>query len=166
MNSRYEKSYEVALMILQKLIPMTQKSTDKSFAFLFDMAVVFEKFVGKIYKEIDGSTQLQKQANFGSLVLKPDIMTATKIIDIKYKKVNNRGDLSVQDKYQMFVYGVNFVVKDTMLLYPKHLVDVDDNLELGKDDDMVRLEMRSLDLGFDDGYSEFINEIRNRLEYI
>jgi len=46
------------------------------------------------------------------------------------------------------------------------LVDVDDNLELGKDDDMVRLEMRSLDLGFDDGYSEFINEIRNRLEYI
>ena len=163
MSSRYKKSYEIALMILQKLVPMTQKSTDKSFAFLFDMAEVFEKFVGKLYGEIDSTTQLQKQGNFGSLVLKPDIMTESKIIDTKYKKVNNRGDLSVQDKYQMFAYGVNFKVKDTMLLYPKHLVDVDDKLELGKGDDMVRLEMRSLDLGFDSGIEKYINKIIKRL---
>lgn len=166
MNSRYKKSYEVALMILQKLVPMTQNSTDKSFALLFDMAEVFEKFVGRMYKEIDGSTQLQKQGNFGSLQLKPDIVTADKIIDTKYKKVNDRGDLSVQDKYQMFAYGVNFKVSDTMLLYPKHLNDVNENLELGKDDEMVRLEMRSLDLGFDGGSGEFIFEIMNRLEMI
>jgi 5-methylcytosine-specific restriction enzyme subunit McrC len=164
MNSRYKKSYEVALMILQKLVPMTQKSTDKSFAFLFDMAEVFEKFVGRMYGEIDSSTQLQVQRNFGSLVLKPDIMTETKIIDTKYKKVNDRSDLSVQDKYQMFAYGVNFKVKDTMLLYPKHLVDVNDHLELGKGDELVRLEMRSLDLGFDGGFDEYINEIKNKLE--
>ena len=145
---------------------MTQKSTDKSFAFLFDMAEVFEKFVGRMYGEIDSTTQLQKQGNFGSLVLKPDIMTENKIIDTKYKKVNDRGDLSVQDKYQMFVYGVNFKVKDTMLLYPKHLVDVDDNLELGKDDELVRLEMRSFDLGFDGGLEGYIYEIKNRLEEI
>lgn len=166
MNSRYKKSYEVALMILQKLVPMTQKSTDKSFAFLFDMAEVFEKFVGRMYEEIDSSTLLQKQGNFGSLVLKPDIMIETKIIDTKYKKVNDRGDLSVQDKYQMFAYGMNFKVKDTMLLYPKHLVDVNDKLELGKGDDMVRLEMRSLDLGFDGGFDEYIGRIKSRLEMI
>ncbi len=164
MNSRYKKSYEVALMILQKLVPMTQKSTDKSFAFLFDMSEVFEKFVGRMYGEIDSSTQLQKQGNFGSLVLKPDIMTRTKIIDTKYKKVNNRGDLSVQDKYQMFAYGMNFKVKDTMLLYPKHLFDVDDTLELGKGDELVRLEMRSLNLEFDGGFDEFIRDARSRLE--
>ena len=166
MNSRYKKSYEVALMILHKLVPMTQNSTDKSFAFLFDMAEVFEKFVGRMYGEIDSSTQLQKQGNFGSLVLKPDIMTATKIIDTKYKKVNDRSDLSVQDKYQMFAYGVNFKVKDTMLLYPKHWVDVNDNLELGKGDEMVRLEIRSLDLGFGGGYTQFVSEIKNRLKRI
>ena len=166
MNSRYKKSYEVALMILQKLVPMTEKSTDKSFAFLFDMAEIFEKFVGRLYREIDSSTQLQKQGNFGSLVLRPDIMTANKIIDTKYKKVNNRGDLSVQDKYQMFAYGVNFKVKDTMLLYPKHLVDVDDNLELGKGDEMVRLEMRSWDLGFYGGFEGYMDEIKNRLEIV
>jgi len=166
MSSRYKKSYEVALMILQKLVPMTQKNTDRSFAFLFDTAEVFEKFVGRMYEEIDSSTQLQKQGNFGSLVLKPDIMTATKIIDTKYKKIKDRNDLSVQDKYQMFAYGINFKVKDTMLLYPKHLVDVEDDLELGKGDELIRLEIRSLDLGFNGGYYTFVDKMRNRLEKI
>jgi len=166
MNSRYKKSYEVALMILHKLVPMTQNSTDKSFAFLFDMAEVFEKFVGRIYKEIDTTTTLQKQGKFGSLVLKPDIMTESKIIDTKYKKIKERSDLSVQDKYQMFAYGVNFKVRDTMLLYPKHLVDVDDDLELGKEDTLIRLKMMGIDLGFDGGYGTFVSEIRKRLENI
>jgi len=166
MSSRYKKSYEVALMILQKLVPMTQKNTDRSFAFLFDMAEVFEKFVGRMYEDIDSSTQLQKQGNFGSLVLKPDIMMATKIIDTKYKKIKDRNDLSVQDKYQMFVYGVNFKIRDTMLLYSKHLVNVDDDLELGKGDGLIRLKMQSLDLEFDGGFDGYIDEIRDRLERI
>ena len=166
MNSRYQKSYEVALMLLQKLVPMTQKSTDKSFAFLFDMAEVFEKFVGRLYKDLDSSTQLQKTGIFGSLVLKPDIMTDYRIIDTKYKKVKDRNELSVQDKYQMFTYGVNFKVKDTMLLYPKHLVDVYDSLELGKGDELVRLEMRSLDLEVEGNYLGFVDEMRNKLRGI
>jgi len=163
MNSRYKKSYEVALMILQKLIPMTQKSTDKSFAFLFDMAEVFEKFVGRLYGVIDSSTQLQVEKNYGSLKLKPDIVTRTTIIDTKYKKVNSRKELKRDDKYQMYVYGKNFRINDTMLLYPKHLFDVNDDLKLGIGDDMVRLKMKSLDLDFCGEYSEFIGEVKNRL---
>lgn len=166
MNSRYKKSYEVALMILQKLVPMTQKSTDKSFAFLFDMAEVFEKFVGRLYEEIDSSTQLQVEKNYGSLKLKPDIVTNTTIIDTKYKKVHSRKELKRDDKYQMYVYGKNFKCQDTMLLYPKHMVSINDNLVLGKGDDMIRLEMRSLDLGFDGGCNQYINEVKNRLEKI
>lgn len=164
MNSRYKKSYEIALMILEKLIPMTQHNTDKSFAFLFDMAEVFEKFVGRLYKEIDSSTQLQKQGNFGSLILKPDIVTSDCIIDTKYKKVNSRKELKRDDKYQMYVYGKNFEYENTMLLYPKHIEDVDDNLELGKGDDLIRLKMKSLDLGFDGGYGAFVEEMKNRIE--
>jgi len=163
MSSRYKKSYEVALMILNKLVPMTDSSDKKSFAFLFDMAVVFEKFVGRLYGEIDGSTQLQVQKNFGSLHLKPDIITANKIIDTKYKKVKDRGDLSTQDKYQMFVYGVNFGVEDTLLLYPKHIFNINDNLKLGKEVKLINLEMKSLDLEFDGGFDEFILEIKERL---
>lgn len=163
MNSRYKKSYEVALMILQKFVPMTDKSTEKSFAFLFDMAEVFEKFVGRLYMEAESTTELQNEKNYGNLKLKPDIVTSTTIIDTKYKKVNSRKELKRDDKYQMYVYGKNFGCKDTMLLYPKHLIDVHDSLKLGKGDKLIRLEMRSLDLGFDGGYKWYIDEMRKRI---
>ena len=164
MSIRYKKSYDIALMLLKKLIPTTDKSNNLSFAFLFNMAEVFENFVGKMYQELDSSTSLQTQKDFGNLRLKPDIITKNMIIDTKYKKLNSRSDLSVQDKYQSFVYGVNFGVKDIMLLYPKHLVDIYDNLELGKGEDLIRLNLRSLDLRFDGGYNEFIDEIKKRVE--
>jgi 5-methylcytosine-specific restriction enzyme subunit McrC len=163
---RYKKSYDIALMLLKKLIPTTDKSNNLSFAFLFNMAEVFEKFVGKMYQEVDSSTKLQTKEFFGNLYLNPDIVTNNQIIDVKYKKMNKRGNLKPQDKYQMFVYGVNFGVRDTMLLYPKHLRDIDDNLELGKGEDLIRLNLRSLDLWFDGGYDEFIDEIRNQIKDI
>ena len=166
MSSRYKQSYKIALMILQKLVPLTNKSNDRSFAFLFNMAYVFEKFIGKLYKEIDNSTIVQKQGNFGSLVLKPDIYTNTLIIDTKYKKIEKRGDLKRDDKYQMFAYGVNFNIKNTMLLYPKHLEDIDEKLELGKGEGLIELEMKSIDLDFDGGYEGFVCEIRKRLKRI
>ena len=166
MNSRYRKSYKVALMLLQKFIPMVEKGKDESFAFLFDMAEVFEKFVGKLYREIDSSSVLQKQGSFGNLVLKPDIYTSSLIVDTKYKKINDIGDLSIQDKYQMFVYGVNFDVKNTMLLYPKHLVDIDEYLKLGKDEKTINLRLKCLDLAFGGGYDDFVCETRERLEII
>ena len=163
-NKRYENSYNIAIMLLQKLIPMTKNAQDRSFAFLFNMAEVFEKFVGKMYMELDNTTKLQLQKDFGNLRLKPDIVTSTTIIDTKYKMLQSRDDLSTQDKYQAFTYGVNFKVKDTMLLYPKHLKDVDDNLKLGKGESLIELKLKSLDLSFDGGYVEFIDEIRERIK--
>jgi len=165
MSSRYKKSYEIAMMILNKLVPMPDSSDKQSFAFLFDMARVFEKFVEKMYKEIDTSSIGQYSKSFGELHLRPDIYSNSKIIDVKYKSFD-RSALSRDDKYQMYVYGKNFGIKNTMILYPKHVEDVEKNLELGKGEEMVRLELRSLDLCFDGGYSEFVGEIRNRLEII
>ena len=164
MSSRYQPSFEIALMILQRLIPMTQKSNDKSFAFLFDMAEVFEKFVGRLYQEIYPQSQTQVSEKFNDLVLKPDIKTPYLIIDTKYKNISKDG-IKRDDKYQMFVYGVNFRIKDTMLLYPKHLVDVDKRLELGEDK-MIIVRVKSLDLSFCGGYNGFIEDMRQRLEKI
>ena len=164
MNSRYKKSYEVACMILDKLVPMTQKSQDKSFAFLFDMAKVFEKFVEKMYVEIEPSAKRQHFQSFNNLNLKPDIyIKGKKIIDVKYKSYDKKG-VSRDDKYQMYVYGMNFAIKDTMILYPKHKNNVREKLKLGEGEEMIRLELRSLDLGFDGGYDEFVGEIKSRLE--
>jgi 5-methylcytosine-specific restriction enzyme subunit McrC len=166
MNKRYKHSFEIAIMILNKIIPMPNTSDTNSFAFLFDMAIVFEKFIGNIYKDIDISTKIQTQKNFGNLQLKPDIIFKNTIIDTKYKKVKNKDDLSTQDKYQIFTYGVNFKMKDTMLLYPKHIFDVNDELKLGRDEKMIELKMRSIDLDSDLEFDEYIVEIKNRLETI
>jgi len=163
LNIRFQNSYEIALLILQKLIPLTNKSQDKSFAFMFDMAEVFEKFIGKLYQEVDNSTKLQAVGNFGNLKLKPDIITNSKIIDTKYKIISSKDDIKRDDKYQMFVYGTNFKIKDTMLLYPKHILDVDEKLKLGKGEDLINLELKSIDLDFDGGYGEFVEEMKRRL---
>jgi len=163
LNSRFKDSFEFALLLLNKSIPLFEKDK-KSFAFLFDMNELFEKFIGRIYKEIDSTTKLQNQKDFGSLRLKPDIITSNMITDTKYKKVKNREDLKVADKYQMFVYGINFDVKNTMLLYPKHIYNVMDYLKLGKDDKMLELKMRSVDLDCDGcRFEEYIELIKSRV---
>jgi 5-methylcytosine-specific restriction enzyme subunit McrC len=165
LSKRYKDSFEFAILLLSKSIPLFSQDK-KSFVFLFDMNDLFEEFIGRIYKDIDSSATTQTQKSFGNLQLIPDIMTSSMIIDTKYKKVKNISDLSVPDKYQMFVYGTNFKVQDTMLLYPKYKDVVDEDLELGIGDKMIRLKMRSIDLDFDGGYDEFIYEIRARLKLI
>ncbi|MBU3013823.1 McrC family protein [Poseidonibacter lekithochrous] len=167
LNLRFKKSFEIGLMILKKLSPLVSNSNTKSFAFLFDMSEIFEKFIGNLYKDIDSTTSLQTEKNFGNLKLKPDILTSRKIIDTKYKLVKNKEDLKTNDKYQMFTYGINFSIKETLLLYPKHIYDVNERLKLGKDDNLIKLEMKSIDLKSDKTkYDEYIEEIKNRLENI
>ena len=168
MNSRYQKSYEIARMILDHLVPLTGKSGKKSFAFLFDMAKVFEKFVASLFQEIDPTAKVQHQESFEDLSLNPDIITETLIVDIKYKKVyiDNKIKLERNDKYQMFTYGTNFECKKVLLLYPKHHVDVHKDLKLGVEEKEISLKMRSLDLGYNGGYEGFIAEMRKRVEGI
>lgn|GEM_PF-786940 len=166
LNVRFKESFEFALLLLNKSIPLFAKDK-KSFAFLFDMNELFEKFIGKIFKELDSSTKLQNQKNFGNLQLKLDIITSNMIIDTKYKILKSRDDLATNDKYQMFVYGTNFGIKNTMLLYPKHLEHFDYEMSLGKNEREIGLKIRSIDLGCEScGYSAFIGEIKKRLENI
>lgn len=165
LNNRFKHHFEFAMLLLQKFIPIFEKDK-QSFAFLFDMNELFEKFIAKIFKSVDSTTQIQKEARFGNLVLKPDIITNDLIIDTKYKKVKNKDDLNRDDKYQMFVYGINFEIKNTMLLYPKHLKDINENLNLGKEDKLIKLMMRSIDLDFDGGYEGFIEEMKRRIKEI
>ena len=166
LNERFKKTFEIALMILKRLSPLVNSSDNKSFAFLFDMAEVFEKFIGNIYKTIDSSVKLQYQKNFGNLQLKPDIVTKNMIIDTKYKIVSTKDDLATNDKYQMFTYGINFGIKNTMLLYPKHFQKdfKDADLRLGVGDNEVSLKMRAIDLNYEDiGFNEYVKKIIKRL---
>lgn len=165
LNHRFKKSFDIAMLILKSMSSLVSNSKTQSFSFLFDMSEVFEKFIGNIYKDIDSSTKLQKEFNFGSLKLKPDILTSDLIIDTKYKLVKNKKDLKTHDKYQMFTYGINLKRYPAMLLYPKHIYDVNEDLELGQDENLVNLKMRSIDLKSDDeGLEMYIDEIRKRIK--
>ena len=165
LNHRFRKSFDIAMLILKSLSSQVENSKNESFTFLFDMSEVFEKFIGNLYKQIDTSTEIQVEKNYGNLKLKPDILTSSLIIDTKYKLVKNKEDLKTNDKYQMFTYGINFKRKETLLLYPKHIFDVNEDLKLGENDTLVNLKMRSIDLKVEDfGFDEYIKEIRKRLE--
>lgn len=161
MNNRYFKSFETAMMILNRLIPLPEDNNKKSFSFLFDMAEVFEKFIGRLFQTIDPTIKLQYQKNFGNLQLKPDILTSTMIVDTKYKIVESKDNLAPSDKYQMFTYGTNFGIKDTMLLYPKHFnKDFNDaDFSLGVGSNEVCLKMRNIDLEFNGDYDSFLQEM-------
>lgn len=164
MNARYEKSFDMAMLLLRRLTPLFSKDK-QSFAFLFDMNELFEKFIGKIFEQIEPKTQLQVERNFGNLKLKPDILLPELIVDTKYKIIKSREDISAADKYQMFAYAKNFKTKNTMLLYPKHLLHVSDDLMLGKEDG-VGLMLRSVDLDADGSYEEFLDVTCERIKGI
>ena len=163
LNVRFKISFEIALLLLKQSIPLFNQDK-KSFAFLFDMNVLFEKFIARMVKELDNNAKIQNQDNFGDLTLKPDIILKNQIIDTKYKRIKSIEDIKQSDKLQAFSYGINYKVENVMLLYPKYLDNVKYDLVLGKES-IVNLKIRTIDLNFSgNNYKEYIDEIRKRVE--
>ena len=120
--------------------------------------------MARIVKSLDYDAKIQNQDNFGALTLKPDIILKNQIIDTKYKRIKSIEDIKQSDKLQAFAYGINYGVKNVMLLYPKDEKDVIYDLVLGKDNNKVELKIRTIDLNYDkDSFNEYIYEIRNRI---
>ncbi|WP_418179033.1 McrC family protein [Aliarcobacter lanthieri] len=162
-NQRFKKSFEIAILLLRQLIPNFSKDK-KSFAFLFDMNVLFEKFIARVFKDLDNSVKIQNKNSFGDLTLKPDIILANQIIDTKYKKLNSKDDIKQSDKLQAFSYGVNYKVENMMLLYPKYLENYSFDLVLGKDYKEVNLKIRCIDLNYHkDCFDDYIIKIKERI---
>lgn len=166
LNQRFKTSFEIAILLLKQSIPLFSQDK-KSFAFLFDMNILFEKFIARIVKELDDNAKIQNQDNFNDLILKPDIILQNQIIDTKYKKIKSIEDIKQSDKLQAFAYGVNYGVHNVMLLYPRHLDEIKYDLVLGKDNKKVELKIRSIDLNFNENdFEEYIEEIKNRVELV
>ncbi|KLE08495.1 restriction endonuclease [Aliarcobacter butzleri L355] len=175
LNVRFKTSFEIALLLLKQSIPLFNQDK-KSFAFLFDMNVLFEKFIARMVKELDNNAKIQNQDNFGDLTLKPDIIIKSKnlIIDCKYKILKENKTSSRNDRYQMYVYGNNFKLEmnfRTILLYPKNLNEKDLNnkkpIYLGNNDRKVELRIRYIDLNFNEyNFEKYMEEIKNRIRTI
>jgi 5-methylcytosine-specific restriction enzyme subunit McrC len=165
LNQRFKTSFEIAILLLKQSIPLFSQDK-KSFAFLFDMNVLFEKFIARIVKELDNNAKIQNQDNFNDLILKPDIILKNQIIDTKYKKIKSIEDIKQSDKLQAFAYGVNYGVDNVMLLYPTHLDSLNETLILGKEEyKKVNLRIVCIDLNFSgNDLKEYIDEIIKRVE--
>ncbi|MFW2554930.1 McrC family protein [Aliarcobacter butzleri] len=165
LNVRFKTSFEIALLLLKQSIPLFNQDK-KSFAFLFDMNVLFEKFIARMVKELDNNAKIQNQDNFRDLTLKPDIILKNQIIDTKYKRIKSIEHIKQSDKFQAFSYGINYKVENVMLLYAKHLDNIKYDLVLGKES-IVNLKIRTIDLNFSaNNYKEYIDEIMERLGHL
>ncbi len=171
LNIRFKSHFEFALLLLNQFIPLFQKDK-KSFAFLFDMNILYEKFIGKIVQNTYENVSIPKEnENFGILSLRPDIILRNQrlIIDCKYKIMNNKDGISRNDKYQMYVYGNNYSkeIDKTMLLYPMHNDEIKDSFVLGRNERKIELEIRSIDLNMEiNTYSNYIKKITNEVKEI
>ncbi len=106
------------------------KGSEKVFALLFDMNLLFESYVGVYLKkkgfdvrEQDKGKYLVEQPNL--FALRPDfVINRGKdneiVADTKYKNISSSKDISQADMYQLYAYGTKYnQTQQLYLIYPK-----------------------------------------------
>ena len=150
LNSRFEESFLLAKMILGSYSSIGNKGSDKSFAILFEMNDVYERYITNLLRRNLDKYIIHSQHNKYKLLrnentdkdifsLIPDIVIEVDnkerlIIDTKWKRINesrNRHGVKREDLYQMYAYLTRYkYVKSSILLYPSaHEDNKDDFLE-------------------------------------
>lgn len=150
LNSRFEESFLLAKMILRSYSSIGNKGSDKSFAILFEMNNVYERYITNLLRRNLDKYIIHSQHNkykllrnentdkdIFSLILDIVIEVDNKerlIIDTKWKRINeskNRHGVKREDLYQMYAYLTRYKdVKSSILLYPSaHEDNKDDFLE-------------------------------------
>ena len=146
LNSRFEESFLLAKMILGSYSSIGNKGSYKSFAILFEMNDVYERYITNLLEMNLDKYIIHSQHNKYKLLrnentdrdifsLIPDIVIEVDnkerlIIDTKWKRINeskNRHGVKREDLYQMYAYLTRYKdVKSSILLYPS---DYNDNKE-------------------------------------
>ncbi len=186
--NRQMKDYELILqwakifLLSNSFSPYTGKEV--AFALLFDMNVLFESYVGHIFKKEGFNISLQDREHHlaylnseGKFQLKPDIVIRHNdeviIADTKWKLLSDdktHQGVSQSDMYQLFAYGQKYKepqCKEMFLIYPKrddHLIQHHYYYE--QDTDSLRLKVLFFDL-MEDDHVEFMNYFQSKkLVYI
>lgn len=135
-NKRFLQTFELAKFIILNMSNDSGRGMNKGFSMLFDMNTLYEKYIGKVIREIfiNKKVYLQdsrkylldnKSNNKQSFNLRPDIViqdnVSTTIIDMKWKAVeyNSKNNYEVSDIYKMYAYASRYKdAKKAVLLYP------------------------------------------------
>lgn len=176
LNEHFKGIIEFCYMILFGSTYSIEKGPLEFYALVFDMNLVFEKYVTKllrnslnefafdyqnnIYLASDHETEFQYIRNKKRLI--PDIIVregskSLGIIDTKYKPDLSNGFISHSDTYQMMAYCVANESDKAILLYPKlpfqselkerdHLIVLDKLEQEKKKDRVIKIFARSIQL--------------------
>ena len=141
-NERFAPLLAFCRMLFAGRAPTAQSGPTRTFSLLFDMNVVFERFVAgfiarevlpllppgwKSHSQARGHTRhLLLSAGRGVLRLAPDLLLerpdgSLLIIDTKWKRLApgaERRSVSRADLYQLYAYGQRFQATRSVLLYP------------------------------------------------
>ncbi|NTU22826.1 hypothetical protein HPY28_21110 [Brevibacillus sp. HB1.2] len=144
-HQSYKEIFGMCKVFWEDESPNLSSGSSQSFSLLFDMNVIYEKFIQNLlvqYKDKvmdeksnvltkrDGTSRflLKNLQNRGAFRLMPDNCIynqdegkIVKIIDTKWKVLDNRKlnfGVSQQDMYQMYAYAREFECSKIVLLYP------------------------------------------------
>lgn len=125
--AHYEESLGLAKLILLNFSPDLQRGRDDVLAILFDMNVLWERFIYRTLQKSLGHTgchvSYQNSKEFwNKRRVKPDIVLTLPsgeevVIDTKWKLIRD-GKPSDADLKQMFVYNLYWRTDRSILLYP------------------------------------------------
>lgn len=138
-SERYGFCYSLAKLFLQGMTTDLYSGSQQSFALMFDMAELFERYIGKQMQRAlrphGHEVQLQhskhylakdSKTNHRIFQLRPDIVVTTDsspscIVDTKWKRLQpaeRKLGVAQADLYQMLAYSERYRCKSILLLYP------------------------------------------------
>lgn len=143
-NMRWRELLDLAQLLLGEKFQTTTSGAGQGFSLLFEMNMLFERYVAKMLQRAVRNTSLRVVAQTGGMYClteldgekrqrfhtKPDIRVlrdneTVLVIDTKWKRLSRRVDdpkqgVSQADIYQMMAYGELYRSGCLMLLYPHH----------------------------------------------
>jgi 5-methylcytosine-specific restriction enzyme subunit McrC len=129
-TARYADALALARLILERRAPELRSGREPVFALLFDMNVLWERYVGALFRAEAGPLRVSTQESRGfwkvptrpSRTIRPDIVVrrgdeAVLVADTKWKALAD-GPPADADLKQMFAYNELFGCKRALLVYP------------------------------------------------
>ncbi|MGE6541073.1 McrC family protein [Bacillus luti] len=139
-NERFRQAALFAKLIVERATIYSKGRGASSFSFLFQMNMLFEKYIEVALQEAIGNNKIisqhaekrllrNKKSGRQNILLKPDFVIDNMIImDTKWKSATNNGRSSYvqSDIYQMYAYVTAYKeVERCILLYPKQEIEAD-----------------------------------------
>jgi len=140
-NRRWRDLLSLARLFLSDRYQETSSGESDGYALLFEMNVLFERYVARILSRALAGTGLRLSAqgghrdcvyegDRGRFRTRPDLIIKQEervvlIVDTKWKRIARRVDdkkqgISQSDIYQLMAYGQLYHCPNVMLLYPHH----------------------------------------------